>query len=699
MWLRTTARHAPATTEARKDLKYGRGGPKHSPRRVNPKAPQAARNDTRVHPENARISIIQVERPTAVTSEAAVDVISVGYADVDSELKLFDGNFNLKSHELSDTSEIDEDDASRTTNDLVSKSFPANAANDLKQARQPVGTRFAAHAFVVLVTAVLASLLYRVSLPMLGAVPLLAYNPLHPRPSNPLTPLHSPGSPPHTPHTYVVPPASKAGTAAALPQGAPDTASSGGGGWQPSASTRVLLVVPHAAASPLKQSVPWGEVAEHLSRRLSWTDPSMQMRVFDEGVLGEQGPAGEAARQDFMQAAGEGCQLLVGLSLHSPALAAALQQHRAALPPLRVFLDSGAELAALTELAGFKPGQPLNWFESLTSLSSSTPAARGGRVMTVLHQLMTRHTSDDMLFVFLVLINEYITDVPQVSQTTKGFDLGGIVCMVRYCGANVMNCVTDRECKGALDCLQACEFNDQVCQYRCIVSHESPLLASFTLCILQLHNCRNLKAEVPMRPDPAPLASFRGAPLTHTAAEDMFVGWLGSGGSRHSWLVAGGKNPAYDYFPCQHQVYYRGRAQGTLWYEPVFKVITLDGRAVWRSRKYRVRRGQVPGTFHLSALDNGVTSNEFWRVLDCADDLSFCLFYYSGAASAAGLSYSGAVLATPDGSWPAPSHTARLEAALERAGIKPWEVSRVDNNDCADAPLHITGAAAAAAAA
>ncbi len=49
-----------------------------------------------------------------------------------------------------------------------------------------------------------------------------------------------------------------------------------------------------------------------------------------------------------------------------------------------------------------------------------------------------------------------------------------------------------------------------------------------------------------------------------------------------------------------------------------------------------MRRGTVPGTFNLSVSDNGVTSNEFWRILDCSDDLAFCLFYYSGAASAAG---------------------------------------------------------------
>jgi hypothetical protein len=99
-----------------------------------------------------------------------------------------------------------------------------------------------------------------------------------------------------------------------------------------------------------------------------------------------------------------------------------------------------------------------------------------------------------------------------------------------------------------------------------------------------------------------------------------------------------------------------------MWYDPVFRVETLDGRNVWckvsvhvrkfglaiitRSQKiyslydkrhYKVRNGPVPGTFRLSVLDNGVTSNEFWTIAGVADDLSWVVFHYAGAASAVGL--------------------------------------------------------------
>lgn len=99
-----------------------------------------------------------------------------------------------------------------------------------------------------------------------------------------------------------------------------------------------------------------------------------------------------------------------------------------------------------------------------------------------------------------------------------------------------------------------------------------------------------------------------------------------------------------------------------------------------------MRRGTTPGTFYYSVLDNGVTSNEFWRIIDCAEDLSYCLFYYSGAAAAAGMSYTGAVLGTRDGLWPG-AYTERIHASLRQAGIEPWELSMPDNSQCADAPL------------
>ena len=62
--------------------------------------------------------------------------------------------------------------------------------------------------------------------------------------------------------------------------------------------------------------------------------------------------------------------------------------------------------------------------------------------------------------------------------------------------------------------------------------------------------------------------------------------------------------------------------------EPVFQVKTLEGKVVWRRRKYRIERSKILGTFYFSVLDNGVISNEFWTIVNVSDDFSWGLFHY-----------------------------------------------------------------------
>lgn len=90
----------------------------------------------------------------------------------------------------------------------------------------------------------------------------------------------------------------------------------------------------------------------------------------------------------------------------------------------------------------------------------------------------------------------------------------------------------------------------QVCSYRCIVSHESPLFEKFSLCNLQIHNCLNNHAERPMFPDVQPMSSFRGQALTAEVAEQLFVGWMQPDDKfasnqtlEWSWKVVCGVNP------------------------------------------------------------------------------------------------------------------------------------------------------------
>lgn len=76
--------------------------------------------------------------------------------------------------------------------------------------------------------------------------------------------------------------------------------------------------------------------------------------------------------------------------------------------------------------------------------------------------------------------------------------------------------------------------------------------------------------------------------------------------------------------------------------------------------------------------------------MDCDEMMKWAVFYYSGAATAAGITYRGALICTPSGVLPEDDATMqRIYAALGRCGIESWEMFGVNNAGCSDAPLSV----------
>lgn len=76
--------------------------------------------------------------------------------------------------------------------------------------------------------------------------------------------------------------------------------------------------------------------------------------------------------------------------------------------------------------------------------------------------------------------------------------------------------------------------------------------------------------------------------------------------------------------------------------------------------------------------------------MDCDEQMKWVVFYYSGAATAAGITYRGALICTQTGNLPEdPAAMKPINAALTRCGIEPWEMFGVDNACCSDAPLSV----------
>jgi hypothetical protein len=328
--------------------------------------------------------------------------------------------------------------------------------------------------------------------------------------------------------------------------------------------------------------------------------------------------------------------------------------------------------------------------------------ATGRRMHDQMRDLFQRYTSDDFCYALVLFLNQfsghpidwvrYRTDASWEKgpvQNVKEF-----YAMIRECGDCITPCIRDPQCRECLGKLARIDPRDQATSYRTLVSYESDLLTKFSLCVFTKKNIFQCDAKIPTLPKVQPMTTWRGKALTEADARALLVAHLDDPAAPEgglnldvSWMVACGANVAYDQFSSQHQIFYPAARGKDMWYDPFFRVNTLDDRNIWCKRHYKVRPASMPGTFRFSVSDNGVTSDEFWTIVAAADDLSWIVFHYAGAAKAVGLRYLGGLLCTPNGSLPEESQLPQIWDSFRSAGIQPWELYVVDNRK--DTPASI----------
>mmetsp|Transcript_37833 Transcript_37833/g.68138 ORF Transcript_37833/g.68138 Transcript_37833/m.68138 type:complete len:566 (+) Transcript_37833:126-1823(+) len=333
---------------------------------------------------------------------------------------------------------------------------------------------------------------------------------------------------------------------------------------------------------------------------------------------------------------------------------------------------------------------------SVTETLPWTDVASGKRLAVQMADLFDKHSTDEFALAVMLFFNRFSGyNVPWVQHSIdvtweKGFkNVKEIYSMLTKCGPCITKCLDDENCKTVINALDAIDTRDQVTSYRTLVSYESELLRDFSLCILQKNNVFECDAKIPEVPVVKPMSHFRGEEMTMDIARGIMIGHLegvedsleGCKELDVSWKVACGANVAYDQFPSQNQLFYPCAKGKDLWYDPVFRVETIDGRNIWCKRHYRVKNSQVPGTFRFSVLDNGVTSDEFWTIVGAADDLRWVVLHYAGAAGAVGQRYIGGLLCTPGGELPPPEDLEEIWQVLRSAEIEPWELFVVNNDD------------------
>lgn len=255
-------------------------------------------------------------------------------------------------------------------------------------------------------------------------------------------------------------------------------------------------------------------------------------------------------------------------------------------------LDCGVSIPALVgpydETSPSIASSVLPWSEDAT----------GRRLHEQMSNLFSRWTSDDFCYALMIFLNQFVVEIDWVKHSIDAtWEKGAIrnveefYKMINECGDCVVECVRDDNCRECLGKLTEVDSRDQVQSYKTIVSYESELLRDFSLCILERKNIFNCDAKIPTLPEVTPIESWRGKRLTEEAGRSILIGHLddedapeGSSRLGISWKVACGANVAYDQFPSQNQLFYPASRGSGMWYDPVFRVQTLDGRSVWCKR-------------------------------------------------------------------------------------------------------------------
>jgi hypothetical protein len=439
------------------------------------------------------------------------------------------------------------------------------------------------------------------------------------------------------------------------------------------------------------------EAAEHLVRKIGWFSDEL---VYAKIVTPEEVSQSRTIQNEILT----NVNCLIAFHLTSPsdmATASELFQERKANSD--VYGDLMSQFAIECDTMGNASSKDLSSFvvgkydSSKPSLVSQlfpwTKAASHRRLQESMASLFERSASDDFVLALMLFFNQCTPSgisIPWVECSIdatweKGFirNAKELFSMITKCGPCIAKCMMDPQCSKCLKELTALDTRDQVTSYRTIVSYESELLRDFSLCILQKNNIFGCYATIPDKHHIPPIKHWKGKDLTQEDARQILIGHLDEKLDlpQVSWKVAAGANEAYDQFPSQNQLFYTGVNGKDMWYDPVFRVNTVDDRHVWCKRHYRVRDGPEPGTFRLSVLDNGVTSNEFWTIAGVADDLSWVVFSYAGAASAVGQRYLGGLLCTPDGLLPPSNTLSKIWKVLEHTTMAPWEMFLVNNDD------------------
>ena len=169
----------------------------------------------------------------------------------------------------------------------------------------------------------------------------------------------------------------------------------------------IVAVVPADQTHSL--GAPWHEVIAHVADRLAWEDPDFRVQVFTAAALKD-----KQTQLQYTEAT-QRAQILLLLDLDKPGNLDALLDSMHAVPTA-IALDSDPQLEQATKLNNVVLTKP--WEKAAAATLPWSSSAKSAKVLQSVRDVYKRKTSDDLLFMLLVLIDAYITEVSKPCHFT-----------------------------------------------------------------------------------------------------------------------------------------------------------------------------------------------------------------------------------------------------------------------------------------
>lgn len=231
---------------------------------------------------------------------------------------------------------------------------------------------------------------------------------------------------------------------------------------QPTKITNIAVVIGSAVSNFEVSShfgPPWEEVLSHINRRLSWLDYDINLITVRVDSL----------MKDPTNVLKD-VSMVVAVGIKDNEAAEKVVEAINSVPSVQTLVsyDSAQPLLTATRMNDLALRDTSQWtmLQRFFDPSGFAAVKKYRAAVDMAVDLFQRKTSDDFLFSFLVLINEAVRPIPDVTNSTKRQDAGlpELKCMIGHCGSEILSCMIDSTCRMALSCLNSCAFNDQVRQ-------------------------------------------------------------------------------------------------------------------------------------------------------------------------------------------------------------------------------------------